>query len=185
MVKGSPTQYLNYSSRIDKNFSFIQSLQVERTLFTMFRVIFVSALLIGVYSESVTYKSCREPARNCVVSAVSIDPCPESATKSPCKLKRGKTTHLTVDFTPDFDTEKLEGRWYWENGGTDLPLMGIETNGCTYTTCPLKKGEKHQYNFDLDINRRWPTQTFDIKLKITGDTPDKECCFVTAIKITR
>lgn len=151
----------------------------------MFRAILVSALIIGVYSESVSYKSCREPARNCVVNAISIDPCPEAATKSPCKFKRGKTVHLNVDFTPDFDTETFDSRWYWENGDTDLPLMGVETNGCTYTTCPLKKGVNSSYIFDLDINRRWPTQTFDIKLKMTGDSPDKVCCFVTAIKLTR
>lgn len=151
----------------------------------MFRAICLALLFVGVYSESVTFKSCREPATQCVVSSVAIDPCPESANKLPCKLKRGKTAKLTVDFTPDFDTDKLEGRWFWENGNTDLPLMGVDTNGCNFAPCPLKKGQQTQYNFDLDINRRWPTQTFDIKLKITGDTPDKECCFVTAIKLTR
>ena len=152
----------------------------------MSRFLIVAALLfVAVSADSVKFKSCREPAPNCVVNSLTIDPCGEAASNSPCKFKRGKSAHMTVEVTPDFDTEKADAKWYWENGNTDLPLMGVETDACKSIDCPVKKGLKTTYNFDLDINRRWPLQTFDIKWRLTGDTPDKECCFVTAIKISR
>ncbi|XP_037915122.1 MD-2-related lipid-recognition protein-like [Hermetia illucens] len=85
----------------------------------------------------------------------------------------------------DFDSPTLEGRLFWASE-IDIPLVGMETDSCKFTSCPIVKNEKRTYNFTLPISRKFPAGTYDVKWRITGTKPEQEeCCFLTQIKLTK
>lgn len=56
----------------------------------------------------------------------------------------------------DFDSPTVEGRVFWASD-IDLPLVGMETDACKFTSCPIVKGEKRSYDFTLPISRKFPS----------------------------
>lgn len=61
-------------------------------------------------------------------------------------------THTSLS---DFDSPTLEGRLFWASE-IDIPLVGMETDSCKFTSCPIVKNEKRTYNFTLPISRKFP-----------------------------
>ena len=149
------------------------------------------ALLAIASAEVVKFESCDAnldedaelPERNCTVTALRVTPCPESAEDKPCKIKRGNSVQLSVDFTPTHADTELSGRAYWSNQLVDLPLLGMDTNACNYTSCPLKANEKQTYTYNLEISNFFPVRAYDVKWKLWND--ETECCFIVPIKLIR
>lgn len=155
-------------------------------------VTLAALVLAGIAcAEVVEFRSCDEniddeadlPQRNCSVKALRITPCPESAEGKPCKIKRGDSVELAVDFTPDQPVSELSGRAYWTNQLVDLPLLGMDTNACNYTACPLQPNKMQTYTYKLEISPFFPIRAYDVKWKLWSE--NTECCFITAIKLVR
>ncbi|KAJ1522528.1 hypothetical protein ONE63_001715 [Megalurothrips usitatus] len=153
----------------------------------------LAALLCATaaFADVVKFTSCdanldedAEPMqRNCTVQEVRISPCPEAAKGDPCKIKRGNSASISVDFTPTFDDSELSGRAYWSNQLVDLPLLGMDTQACNYTSCPLKANQKQTYTYNLEISNFFPVRAYNVKWKLWNDKT--ECCFVTGIKLIK
>ncbi|XP_034249668.1 MD-2-related lipid-recognition protein-like [Thrips palmi] len=156
-------------------------------------VTLAALLFAGVaFADVVEFRSCDENVdetfgepiqRNCTINAVSVTPCPEAAEGKPCKIKRGNSVSLAVDFTPLYADQELTGRAYWANQLVDLPLLGMDTNACNYTSCPIKANQKQTYDYKLEISNFFPVRAYDVKWKLWND--NTECCFLIGIKLLR
>ncbi|XP_077290995.1 MD-2-related lipid-recognition protein-like [Arctopsyche grandis] len=143
-------------------------------------------LILGtsVYGEVVQYESCSDEANSCTIHEVRISPCKEAQQNKACKIKKGKSAAVEIDFTPTFDAEKLTGTAFWTSKVADLPFVGMDTNACNYATCPIVKNQRTTYDFKLDISRKFPSSTYDVKWKLANDNHD-QCCVILKIALVR
>ncbi|GAB0087675.1 hypothetical protein DMENIID0001_020140 [Sergentomyia squamirostris] len=155
----------------------------------MFKITHVLFLLCLTFSlsacELVKFQECEEKSpQGCTIHAVRINPCPESANDQPCKIKRGRSATIEFDYATDYGTNEMDSRIYWSNDGVDLPLIGVETNGCNIVTCPVVANVNHTYAWTLNVSKKFPIRTFDIKMKIKNQD-ENFCCFLTKIRLTK
>ncbi|XP_022912816.1 NPC intracellular cholesterol transporter 2-like [Onthophagus taurus] len=143
----------------------------------------LATLFCSVLSAVVNVSPCDDYENQCI-DEVRINPCKEAARNAPCKAKKGSKVEVEVDFTPDFDSNSLLSQPYWDNGIKDIPMLSMETDGCKYTTCPLKQGTKQTYKYELSILDSYPPATYNVKWKLNGDN-EKGCCFGLKIRIVR
>jgi hypothetical protein len=57
---------------------------------------------------------------------------------------------------PDVDTDSVTGKVYWVNQAGDFPFVGMNTDGCTFTTCPILAGNRQTYVYQLNISKKFP-----------------------------
>uniref|UniRef100_A0A1B0CJX2 MD-2-related lipid-recognition domain-containing protein n=1 Tax=Lutzomyia longipalpis TaxID=7200 RepID=A0A1B0CJX2_LUTLO len=105
----------------------------------------------------------------CTIHAVRINPCPEAAKDLPCKIKRGRSASIEFDYSSEFRATELDSRVYWSNEGVDLPLIGVDTNGCNIVTCPIEANINNTYTWTLNVSKKFPIRQFDIKMKIKNE----------------
>ncbi|KAF6205702.1 hypothetical protein GE061_019875 [Apolygus lucorum] len=138
--------------------------------------------------ELIAYDKCEAAGTpGCDISNLQINPCPEAASNEPCKIKRGSSATLTYNFTPRWapGAGAIKTRAYWA-AVVDLPFLGMDSDACKFTTCPIVKDQQNFYNFTLFIEKKYPAQKYDIKFRIWEDEaePKKECCVVFQLKLT-
>lgn len=122
--------------------------------------------------------------QQCTISNVEVTPCPEAAEDKPCRVKKGRSVSIAFDMQPSFSGESLESQAYWATGRTDLPLIGMDTDGCKATTCPIVAGTTQRYQWSLDVDKKFPSRQFNVKMKVK--TPEENfCCFMFNIKLTK
>ncbi|XP_069671479.1 MD-2-related lipid-recognition protein-like [Periplaneta americana] len=152
-------------------------------------------LLLGALAgaEVVQFQPCPQssedstpPAPNCTVHEVRISPCAEAAENKPCKIKRGRSASIQFDFTPTVAVDAPTGRAFWTNQVGDLPFVGMDTNACNFTTCPLAAGTRQTYDYQLSISKKFPVRAYDVKWRLWNEQTDVlECCFIAKIKLTK
>jgi Niemann-Pick C2 protein len=52
--------------------------------------------------------------------------------------------------------DNLTGKVYWVNQMGDLPFVGMNSNACTFTTCPIQADERQTYTYQLHISKKFP-----------------------------
>jgi len=153
----------------------------------------LGVLLLGaVGAEVVLFSSCPvsadepAPASNCTINEVRISPCPEASDSKPCAIKRGRTASIEFDFTTTVDVDSVTGKVYWVNQAGDFPFVGMNTNGCSFTTCPIVAGNRQSYVYQLSISKKFPVRSYDIKWRVWNEQADiLECCFIAKIKLVK
>uniref|UniRef100_A0A1L8DQG5 Putative niemann-pick type c2 n=1 Tax=Nyssomyia neivai TaxID=330878 RepID=A0A1L8DQG5_9DIPT len=136
-------------------------------------------------AELVRFQECEEKSElACQIHAVRINPCPESSSDLPCKIKRGRSASIEFDYSTDFRATELDSRVYWNNEGVDLPLIGVDTNGCNIVSCPIEAHVNNTYTWTLNVSKKFPIRTFDIKMKVKNED-ENFCCFLTKIRLTK
>lgn len=153
----------------------------------------VALLLLGYVSgEVVRFQNCPtsdddpSPEPNCTIHEVRISPCVEALENMPCKIKRGRSASIQFDFTPTVGSETLTGKVYWVNQMGDLPFVGMNSDACTFTTCPIQADGRQTYEYQLSISKKFPVRSYDIKWRLWNEDSDLlECCFMTKIKLTK
>ncbi|KAK4886433.1 hypothetical protein RN001_002704 [Aquatica leii] len=121
-------------------------------------IIFVFAvitLISAVVGEIVTVENCAPNKEKCTIEEVRIDPCAEAASKKPCKLKRGKPAGVAIDYVPHFSSDSITAKATY----LDQLLPGMDTDGCKTTKCPVIAGNKQTYTYNLNIARKFPSDT--------------------------
>jgi len=153
----------------------------------------VCVLLLGaVGAEVVTFANCPlsddEPARtsNCTIDEVRISPCAEASQGKPCVIKRGRSASIEFDFTSSVNVDSVTGKVYWVSQAGDFPFVGMNTDGCSFTTCPIVAGNRQSYVYQLNISKKFPVRSYDIKWRVWNEQADiLECCFLTKIKLVK
>ncbi|XP_055706621.1 MD-2-related lipid-recognition protein-like [Phlebotomus papatasi] len=155
-------------------------------MFKITHVVLIVCMVISLSaSELVRFHECEEKSpQDCTIHAVRINPCPEAENDQPCKVKRGRSATIEFDYSTAFRATELDSRIYWSNEGVDLPLIGVDTNGCNIVSCPVEANVNNTYAWTLNVSKKFPIRTFDIKMKIKNED-DNFCCFLTKIRLTK
>ncbi|KAK7874041.1 hypothetical protein R5R35_004592 [Gryllus longicercus] len=149
---------------------------------------------LGVaYGEVVTFQACPDETREdgsvvaprCEVHELRITPCAEAAENKPCKVKRGRAASIEFDFTVAATLHNATSRAYWANDMTDLPLVGMDTNSCGYTACPIQANARQAFAQSLPLSKKFPVRTYDVKWRLTNEEEGVKCCFIFKIKLVK
>ncbi|CAD6234114.1 GSCOCG00007567001-RA-CDS [Cotesia congregata] len=138
-------------------------------------------------SEVIQFRNCEYPEGtklNCTVHEVRVNPCAEASQEKPCRLQRGEDASIAFDYTANFEGNTLESRAYWTNQVIDLPFVGMETDACAKTVCPVQPGQKQTYDIAIPIMKAYPARTYDVKWRM-WNTQNQECCFIFGIKLLK
>jgi hypothetical protein len=57
---------------------------------------------------------------------------------------------------PAVSSETLTGKVYWVNQMGNLPFVGMNSDACTFTTCPIQADSRQTYEYQLSISRKFP-----------------------------
>ncbi|XP_044728789.1 MD-2-related lipid-recognition protein-like [Chrysoperla carnea] len=155
-------------------------------LFGLF-IITICGFCYLISAEEVPYQICPTKLNvtyACDIKSVRIDPCKEALLKNkkPCKIKKGTHAGIAVDFIPKFSSDKLVNKAFWDTGFIDMEFLGMEPNACEFTKCPIVSGQEVNYNYQLEISKSWPTNTYPIKWRLMAEG-GVECCFIIKIKL--
>lgn len=110
-------------------------------------------LAVAVRAEIATIETCPEETA-CTVHEVRITGCRQFA-NGVCKIKRGQSAEIAFDYTADFAAEAANGQVYWVSPERDLPFVGMETNACLHTACPLVSGARQTYTYTFETSRKY------------------------------
>ncbi|XP_037949489.1 MD-2-related lipid-recognition protein-like [Teleopsis dalmanni] len=148
-------------------------------------LVLLTVLIFGL-AEVVDYKLCPgSDHEECIINEVRINPCPQAAQHIACKLRRGKPSNMSFDYTPKFDSDSFEGSLTWVKSETEEPpLLGFDREACKYTTCPIRKDQPNNYEIIVPIQNKFPMGSYTIRWNLKAPS-GKSCCFTTDIKLVR
>ncbi|KAK0180283.1 hypothetical protein PV327_005943 [Microctonus hyperodae] len=152
---------------------------------TSYNILVLFAIVAFVNSEIVNFEECTYPEGtplNCTIHEVRVNPCKEAAESKPCRLKQPSKANISFDYTADFQGDTLETTAYWTSKVIDLPLLGMDTNACATTTCPVQPGQKQTYHIELPISKTFPSKTYKVKWRL-WNAQEQECCFIFQLKL--
>ena len=69
-----------------------------------------------------------------------------------CIIHKRKSFTLKTFFIANQDSERLEVKISHIINGYEIPVPGVDKDGCKHTTCPLKKGQKYELDYSLIIS---------------------------------
>ncbi|XP_055693991.1 MD-2-related lipid-recognition protein-like [Lutzomyia longipalpis] len=176
----------NFFFYLIKFFFFKKVKEQKKMFFKVSQIGFILSIVLCLSAaELVRFQECEEKSElACTIHAVRINPCPEAANDLPCKIKRGRSASIEFDYSSEFRATELDSRVYWSNEGVDLPLIGVDTNGCNIVTCPIEANINNTYTWTLNVSKKFPIRQFDIKMKIKNED-ENFCCFLTKIRLTK
>ncbi|XP_050423188.1 MD-2-related lipid-recognition protein-like [Adelges cooleyi] len=156
----------------------------HRPTFKMvYSVLFVLAFVSYhnvVNAEEISFKMCPSKNPRCKITKVNIDPCPEALENRPCEVPLGITASITLNYIPDFNSTVPKTRLYSVKSILDIPFLGMDTNACLYTACPVRSGVPSRYTFQLHVSTLYPRNSYLVKLRLWDDdsraSEDDECC---------
>nr|ABG76192.1 group 2 allergen Blo t 2 isoform 8 [Blomia tropicalis] len=86
-----------------------------------------------------------------------------------CTIHKGKSFTLKTFFIANQDSEKLEIKISATMNGIEVPVPGVDKDGCKHTTCPLKKGQKYELDYSLIIPTVLPNVKTVTTASLVGD----------------
>lgn len=121
---------------------------------------------VAVSAEVLPHTNC-PGVSTCDVHELRVNGC-RRIVKGVCQLRRGSTPEISFDYTPAFEASSLHGQVYWVSPGGDLPFLGMETNACLHTTCPLQSGVKQSYAYNLETSRKYTAVSVCVCVRVGG-----------------
>jgi len=104
------------------------------------------------------------------LTKIDVDGCiGATAGAAACSMQKGKQVQLSFDFVSNQDTSKVNFGWSANVGGVDIPVPGIETDACKHLSCPLVKGQKYVFTFQMVIPTLLPNIKADNTYTLKGD----------------
>lgn len=93
-----------------------------------------------------------------------------------CTIHKGKDFKLSADFVANQDTKKVEIKITANVNGLEIPVPGVESNGCNgHIACPLTKGSKYTFNYSLNIPKLLPNLKAVVNAQLIGDAGVLAC----------
>lgn len=122
---------------------------------------------------------------NCVIHEVRISPCTKDPKTKACILRKGSEYILEMDFTPDFDGSNVNVMAHAIDYA-DAPFADMNGDACimNYLKCPITKGERTTYTYNLTLGKMYPPGVHRVKWVVSEDNIPK-CCFTNKLKIDR
>jgi len=84
-------------------------------------------------------------------------------------MVKGKDFTLHVDFVANQNTDKVAFKFTANIGGIEIPVPGVDSNGCNGLTCPLVKGEHYSFRFHMVVPKLLPNLQTVVGTQLVGD----------------
>lgn len=65
---------------------------------------------------------------------------------------------------PGVNVDSVTGKVYWVSQAGDFPFVGMNTDGCSFTTCPIVAGNRQSYVYQLNISKKFPVVSGGVRL---------------------
>ncbi|CAI6373276.1 unnamed protein product [Macrosiphum euphorbiae] len=153
-------------------------------VFVITLIALMLAASTAVNAERVySYRMC--PNTDCEVYDMFIDPCPEAQYNRACAWPENSNTSVAFIYKPEFGAHFPRTQLYAETFLTDFPFLGINTNACLYTSCPVVKDTQQYWLFDLFVPPKKYVKThYTIKFMLWDIFNNhQQCCFTFDVKI--
>uniref|UniRef100_A0A182LRG2 MD-2-related lipid-recognition domain-containing protein n=1 Tax=Anopheles culicifacies TaxID=139723 RepID=A0A182LRG2_9DIPT len=111
-----------------------------------------------------------------VISVVLLTLCLNSATAEVVNFQKCPGEEFAAD--------ELTADVSWTRTNFDLPFVGMDTEACKHTNCPVASGNRQTYAYNLPIKKEYPPQHYDVKWKLVSKNKES-CCFIVQINIAR
>jgi len=113
-----------------------------------------------VFGEVIRTRGCGSTAE---IHSLSVKGCD----RQPCIMLKGDNVSITIDFTPSKSYASLTAGAYWTTAVVDLPMPGMDINGCNYVEqCPIEAGQRITYSQTINIRPEYPTGVYTIKYRL-------------------
>jgi ML domain len=89
---------------------------------------------------------------------------------------------MDMEFTPDFEGSDLTLLAYALLPGVDAEFQGMDDNACHWMKCPVEKGVKQTYTFNLFMQPTYPKGLFNVRWLMKKGGANR-CCFLNKFKI--
>ncbi|KAI5700176.1 hypothetical protein M8J75_015338 [Diaphorina citri] len=78
----------------------------------------------------------------------------------------------------EFNTTKLIGQAHKAGLLQDLPLVGMDTDACKFTKCPVVAGVRQTYSYPMEIKAEYPEGAYTVKWKLWNENDPivQSCC---------
>ena len=143
-------------------------------------VIACALLALAALAGATDVQQCTGENYDGLSDNVQLSPCK----RPPCKLKKGTSQHITINFTPDHDITEVKNHVTADVFGVPLPFVGVdgnsvcdklETESGEKASCPLKAGTKYVYKDSFPVLNFYPT--IDVKVHwALSDAEKKQRC---------
>ncbi|KAJ8714054.1 hypothetical protein PYW08_007674 [Mythimna loreyi] len=119
---------------------------------------------------------------------VQLSPCK----KPPCKLKKGTSQSITINFTPETDLADVKNHVTADLFGVELPFVGVDGSSICEkvymengdkAACPLKAGTKYTYKDSFPILSFYPTVTLRVHWGLHDLNKKDLLCFEVPARI--
>nr|ABU97461.1 group 2 allergen Ale o 2 [Aleuroglyphus ovatus] len=97
---------------------------------------------------------------------------------SHCVIHKGKEFKMSADFVANQSSEKVEIKIIAKVNGLEIPVPGVESNGCNHMKCPVTKGQKYTFNYGISIPKLLPNIKALVTAKLIGDHGVLACLIV-------
>ncbi|XP_045115767.1 mite group 2 allergen Pso o 2-like [Portunus trituberculatus] len=94
----------------------------------------------------------------------------------PCQLKRGEVVDVNFKFTASKDSAGLKIKALANIGGIEFPWVGIDTDGCHYTSCPISAGSHVDWTLPVEILTEYPAISLVVTFKLLDDSGSSQTC---------
>ncbi|XP_050537837.1 MD-2-related lipid-recognition protein-like [Daktulosphaira vitifoliae] len=128
------------------------------------------------------------PGTRCKISSLDVNPCPQSLKGKMCEFSTGLNVSVNFSYITEFSSMVPKTNWYAVVGSLEVPNPNMKTDGCLYTSCPIKAGiEGKYYTGEIPLIKAIPKGQYVGQIKFWDGTKfasrKDHCCFRLTIKI--
>lgn len=157
-------------------------------MFTLLRLVVFIFLISFVFGENIQVNQCPGNENLCLLEEIRVTPCPQGKNNKPCIFKRGNNASIEFDFIPSFNASHVSVQAYSATFFADLPLAGMDTDGCHFTQCPIKAAESYNLSYNLYLSPYFPAATYTVKWWLWDSLDNslrntRGCCFTFKIRL--
>ncbi|KAH9395824.1 hypothetical protein TYRP_020235 [Tyrophagus putrescentiae] len=128
------------------------------------KLIVALAFVAVAFAGNVKFEDCGHHE----VVKLNISQCADGV--ATCVLHKGKPLALDAEMISNQDTAKISVHLSAKVEGLEIPIPGVDRDGCKYVKCPVKKGEHVHLNYALTVPKLLPNlHNVEIGAKISGD----------------
>lgn len=71
---------------------------------------------------------------------------------------------MVIFMLAEVSTEEAGARAYWVGTMGTMPWVGMETNACLFTPCPIQAGVRQTYNYTLKVSKKYSAVSIPCRL---------------------
>ncbi|KAG0723415.1 Ubiquitin-related modifier 1 [Chionoecetes opilio] len=137
---------------------------------------FLVLLLCWVATDATIFQDCGSVGSDVQLAV-------EGCSIPPCQLHRGEVVNINFKYTASKDTQELRIDALANIGGIVFPWVGIDTNGCHFTKCPIAAGTPVDWTLPVDILTEYPAINVVVTFKLVDDSGASQACALLPAKI--